>query len=456
VHLVEDRPSEPVESVDQLVQYFVRGGKPRADWRVGTEHEMIGVDAGGPDAGKAPPYHGPRGIRAIFDSFVARGWKPVHEGDNIIALVCAGAQMTFEPGGQLEHALRPLRNAAELTAAMAKNVTQVAEPSSRLGLAWLSVGFRPFGTLEDVPWMPKRRYEVMRDYMPTRGPLSHEMMKRTATVQVNLDYADVEDAGSKLRCAMGVTSLMTAIYANSPVVDGQLTPYQSYRSRIWLDTDPDRCGLLPFVFQDGDVFRAYAEWALDVPMFFVHRGDYRPARGITFRRFMRDGFAGERATMDDWALHLSTLFPEARLKQYMEVRGCDAGSFEMIAALGVLSSGLLYDDEARRQAIALTAGLDFATRLELLREVPRTGLATRIGTTGKTVGDLSRDLVIIAAEGVARLSPDELPFLDPVRRIVEEGRTQADRVGEIWRAGQGDIPRIIRGLAYPGLTGAPA
>jgi glutamate--cysteine ligase len=456
VHLVEDRPSEPVESIEQLVEYFARGCKPRSAWRVGTEHEMIGAYARGEDIGRAPPYGGPRGIGAIFESFVAGGcWEPVHEGENVIALVCAGAQMTFEPGGQLEHALRPLKHADELSASMAGNVTQVAAPSAEFGLAWLSVGFRPFGTLEDVPWMPKRRYEIMREYLPTRAALGPEMMKRTATVQVNLDFSDPDDARSKLRCTMGITPILTAIYANSPAVDGQLAGFQSYRSRVWLDTDPDRCGLLPFAFEDVDVFRAYAEWALDVPMFFLHRGDYRPARGITFRRFMRDGFAGERATMDDWALHLSTLFPEARLKQYMEVRGCDAGSFEMIAALGVLSRGLLYDDEARRQAIALTADLEFADRLALSREVPRAGLATPVGRTRRTLCDLARDLIVIAAEGVARQEPSELRYLEPVREIVTEGRTQADRIVDLWREHEGDMPRLIRAMAYPGLTGEP-
>jgi glutamate--cysteine ligase len=454
VHLVENRQTEPLRSIDELVDHFARGGKPRSDWRVGTEHEMIGVSAAGPDAGRAPPYGGPRGIAAIFDSFAARGWKPVREGENVIALVCAGAQMTFEPGGQLEHALRPLERADELASLVANNVTQVAEPSSRLDLAWLSIGFRPFGTLEQVPWMPKRRYELMREYMPTRGALAHEMMKRTATVQVNLDYGDPDDAASKLRCAMGTTSILTALYANSPVVDGQVSGFQSYRARVWLETDPDRCGLLPFAFEDGDVFRAYTEWALDVPMFFIHRGDYRPSRGITFRRFMRDGFEGERATIDDWALHLSTLFPEARMKQYLEVRGCDAGSFEMIAALGVLTSGLLYDDEARQHAIALTAGLDFSERLDLLRAVPRTGLATPVGRTGHTVGDLARDLLLIAAEGVARRNPDELRYLEPVRQIAEEGRTQADGIVDLWRNGPRDVAGLIRALAHPGLSGA--
>ena len=442
-----------MESVQQLADYFQRGFKPREQWRVGTEHEMIGVYARGPEIGQAPPYAGGRGVAAIFDSFAARGWRQVHEGDNVIALVCAGAQMTFEPGGQLEHALRPLAHADELAAGIAKNVAQVGETSRELGLAWLSVGFRPLGRLEDVPWMPKRRYAVMREYMPTRGALAHEMMKRTATVQVNLDFSDPDDAGSQFRCAMGIAPMLTAIYANSPVVDGELSGYQSYRSRIWLDTDPDRCGILPFAFEDVDVFRGYTEWALDVPLFFVHRGDYRPAPGFTFRRFMREGFEGERATMDDWALHLSTLFPEARLKTYMELRSCDTGSFEMIAALGVLASGLLYEPEGRRQAIALTAGLTFDERLDLQRTVGRGGLATPVGRTGRTVGDLARDLVTIAAEGVARREPSELPYLDPIRRIVDEKRTQADALIDLWREHQGDLPALIRGMAYPGLNG---
>jgi glutamate--cysteine ligase len=450
--LAADRPSEPVESVQQLVDYFAAAAKPAAEWRVGTEHEMIGVYADG----AAPPFEGERGVAAIFARFAAAGWRPVNEGDNVIALMCSGAQMTFEPGGQLEHAVRPLRHADELVAAMSRNVAIVSDVSTRLGISWLSTGFRPFGTLEDVPWMPKRRYQVMRDYMPTRGAMAHEMMKRTATVQVNLDYSDAEDALEKMRCVMSVTSILTAMYANSPIVDGRLTDYQSYRARVWLDTDPDRCGLLPFVFQDGDVFRGYAEWALDVPLFFVFRGGaYRPAGGMTFRRFMRDGFEGERATMDDWALHLSTLFPEARLKTYIEVRGCDAGSFGAITALGALSRGVLYDAAARRAAIALTAHLSFAERVDLLRAVPTRGLATPVGASGRTAGDLARDLLAIAADGLGRQDGNDLGHLTPLRAIVEERRTQADRAADAYRAAAGNPAALIRELSYPGL-GRPA
>ena len=453
VHLVSDTASEPIESVDQLVRYFAAAGKPREQWRIGTEHEMLGVYNSGSRIGRAPAYEGGCGIAAFFAAFARHGWKPVREEDTVIALTCAGAQVTFEPGGQLEHAVRPLRHADDLAQAISRNVAQLAEPSQQCGISWLSLGFRPFGTLDEVPWMPKKRYALMREYMPTRGALAHEMMKRTATVQVNLDYQDSDDARSKMRAMMSVTSLLTALFANSPVVDGQLTDYQSYRSRIWLDTDPDRCGLLPFVFEEVDLFRAYTEWALDVPMFFVHRGDYRPAGGMTFRRFMREGFAGERATMNDWALHLSTLFPEARLKTYIEVRGCDAGSFEMMIALGVLASGLFYDADSRRAAIELTADLDYDSRVALMRSVPRGGMKTAVGRA--TVGDLCRELYAIARDGTARQEPSELPYLETVRAIIEEGRTQADRVADIWRRQQGDTAALIRELSYPGL-GRPA
>lgn len=456
MHLVGDQASEPIESVDQLVDYFASAGKPREEWRIGTEHEMIGVYSRGLNAGKAPPYEGEHGIAAVFGHFLGQNcWSPVHERDTVIALVCAGAQMTFEPGGQLEHALRPLRHAEDLAHSMAKNVEQVAAVSNRLGLAWLSVGFRPFGTLEEVPWMPKRRYALMREYMPTRGALAHEMMKRTATVQVNLDYGDPGDALAKMRCVMAVTPILTSIYANSPVVDGALTDYQSYRARIWLDTEPDRCGLLPFVFEDCDLFRAYTEWALDVPMFFLHRGDYLPVGGMTFRRFLREGYSGERANMDDWALHLSTLFPEARLKKYIEVRGCDAGSFETITALGVLSRALLYDADACRAATELTAGLDFAQRVELQTLVPKTGLATRLPGQNRTVGQLASELMKIATASIERQEPSELPYLAPLAAIVDEQRSQADRMADVWRKHDGDCESLIKELAYPGLGRPP-
>ncbi|WP_428263461.1 glutamate--cysteine ligase, partial [Haliangium sp.] len=344
MHLVDDRESEPIHSARELRAYFSDACKPASAWRVGTERELIGVRTRADVLGTAPAYDGDDGIRAVLEGLGARGgWASIMEAGNVIALVREDAQVTIEPGGQLELAGRPVVASADFEADLTSFADELNALSSELGLSWLGVGFRPFGRLDDIPWMPKGRYAIMREYLPTRGALAHEMMKRTATAQVNLDYSSPQDAAEKLRAAMSVSPILTALYANSPIVDGADSGYQSYRSRIWRDTDPDRCGLLPFVFEDGDIFDAYTEWALDVPLFFVYRKTYLPAGGVTFRQFLHEGFQGHRATMDDWALHLSTLFPEVRMKKYLEVRGCDSGAADTVLALGPLCRGLLYD-----------------------------------------------------------------------------------------------------------------
>jgi len=448
LHLVSDAAGTPISSVDELRQYFASAGKPRTSWRVGTEHEMCGVYR---TDTSAPGYSGGRGIGAILAKIAESGWSPVVEQGHTIALVRGDAQITIEPGGQLEHAARPVFAASELAVDMEEYVRMVCQPSKAFDIAWLAVGFRPFGTREDVPWMPKQRYEVMRDYLPGQGRLGLDMMKRTATVQVNLDYADAVDAKAKLRTIMCTTPILTALYANSPIVDGADSGFQSYRAEVWRYTDPDRCGLLPFVFEDGDVFERYVEWALDVPMFFVYRGAYRPVQGFTFRRFLAEGFEGSAATFDDWTLHLSTLFPEARLKKYIEVRGCDASTLPMTLALGPLCRGLLYSDAAMAAATELTWDLTWDERLELGTQVPRHGLATPIpGRPGVTVGDLARELVDIARSGLAD-APGELPFLEPVVEVASTGRTRADDVREIWNRHQGDPQAVIAALSYAEL-----
>ena len=432
----------PLSSVDELVAEFQSACKPAAQWRVGTESEMIGAYAEPPELGKAPPYEGDRGIGALLSRIAEAGWSPVRENGNAIALASGDTQITLEPGGQLELAARPVDAAADTEAYLLAYERVVADASRDLGIAWLGLGFRPLGGLEDVPWMPKRRYSIMREYLPTRGKLAHEMMKRTSTVQVNLDFADAGGAAEKLRAAMSVTSIMTAIYANSPIVDGALSDYQSYRAHVWHHTDPDRCGLLRFAFEDGDIFRAYAEYALDVPMFFVHRGDYLPVGGMTFRQFMAEGFDGARATMEDWELHLSTLFPEARIKRFMEIRGCDGGTRDMVLALAPLCRGLFYDADARASATALTAGLDFDQRQTLSEDVARRGL--RAGAGAHAVGELAKQLVAIADDGLGRTAPSERRYLEPLREIVETGRTRADIAADAWRAADGDPIAAIR------------
>jgi len=448
VHLVDEADDIPVRSLDELLAYFVTAGKPASDWRTGTEHELIGVIA---SSGEAPPYDGPHGIGALFDAFAAEGGTPVRENGHIIALTRDSAQLTIEPGGQFELAAGPVRDDHQFVADLRAYLDALGKASRPLGLAWLSAGLRPFGTRADIPWMPKLRYDVMREYMPRVGTRGLDMMQRTATVQVNLDFADETDAAEKLRCIYSVTSILTALWAASPIVDERATDYQSYRAWIWRDTDNARAGLLPFVFERDDVFTAYTEWALDVPMYFIYRhGRYVPVPAdLTFRRFLEQGWNGELATRADWAMHLSTLFPEGRLKKFIEVRGCDCGSIEMIEALAPMMRGLLYDPTARAAATALTAGLSFAERERIADEVPRQGFATRVGQ--RTVGELARELVAIAKAGLSRVAPASIPLLAPVEEIAATGRTQADRMRELWNQHAGDRPALIRALSHPGL-----
>jgi glutamate--cysteine ligase len=292
----------------------------------------------------------------------------------------------------------------------------------------------------------------MRAYMPKVGTRGLDMMQRTATVQANLDFADEVDASEKLRCLYSITSLLTALWANSPISESKVTGMQSVRAWIWRDTDNARAGLLPFVFEPrDDIFHTYTQWALDVPLYFVYRGGYRPVpTGFTFRQFMAQGFEGARATMADWALHLSTLFPEGRLKKFIEVRGCDCGSFPMIAALAPMMRGLLYDQTARTAATQLTAGLTFAERQALADEVPVTGLATRAGK--HTVGELARQLVAIAKDGLGRVAPRSVDLLAPVEEIATSGITQADHMIAAWQRAGSDRSALVRALAHPGLA----
>jgi len=455
VHLVDEHDAVRVRSVADLLSYFESAGKPASAWRVGTEHELVGVSLADDAVGQAPRYDGPHGIGALFEWFASRGGTPVTEGDHMIALSRGDAQLTIEPGGQFELAARPVVDDREFANDLTAYVAELGAASRELGLGWLSIGLRPFGKRGDIPWMPKQRYAVMRDYMPTVGSRGLDMMLRTATVQANLDFADEADAAAKLRCLYSVTSILTALWASSPIVDEQISPYQSYRAWIWRDTDNARAGLLPFVFERDDVFRAYTEWALDVPMYFLYRGGYqRVPAGFTFRRFMHEGLGGEHALRADWALHLSTLFPDGRLKKFIEVRGCDCGSFAMIAALGPMARGLLYDPDARAQATALTAKLSFAERQQLADDVPRLGFAARAGA--HTVGDLAAELVAIARDGLSRVAPAALSLLAPVEEIARTRRTQSDAVIALWQAHAGDRATLVQALTHPELAAARA
>lgn len=442
----EDSPA--VESIDDLVAYFSEACTPPADWRVGTEHEMIGVLNQGDLLGKAVPYAGPNGLTTILNALEAAGWTSVKEGENIIALTCADTQVSIEPGAQLEHAARPHRSSADLAEDLQSFLNFIAGPSKEIGATWISTGFRPWGSLDDVGWIPKNRYNIMREYLPTRGELAHEMMKRTATVQVNLDYQSETDARDKMRAMMSTTSLLTAIYANSPIVNGKISGYQSYRGHIWTKMDPDRCGLLDFVYEDDNFFRRYAEWALDVPLFFVHRDTYVAAEGMTFRAFMESGFQDKGPTMDDWGLHLSTLFPDGRMKKYLEVRSCDASTLPMNIALGALCAGFLYDNDACQNAIALTASLSFEERKVFADRVNKQGFAAQLPGSTTSAGELATELVNIARDGLSRVDKTEIPYLDPVLEIVETQRTEATKLLELWDQHQGNPAKILPLLSY--------
>lgn len=454
MHLVDEADAVPVRSMSDLLAYFEGAGKPEPQWRVGTEHELVGVLASGPEVGEAPPYDGPHGIGALFDAFARAGGTPVREDGFIIALSRGDTQLTIEPGGQFELAARPVRDDHDFATDLRAYLAELAAASRPLNLAWLTTGLRPFGTREDIPWMPKRRYAVMRDYMPTVGTLGLDMMVRTATVQANLDYADEADASLKMRALYATTSILTALWACSPIVDEKPSGYQSYRSWIWRDTDRARAGILKFAFTRDDIFTAYTEWALDVPMYFIYRngGYVRVPAGFTFRQYMERGVHGEHATRSDWALHLSTLFPEGRLKKFIEVRGCDCGSIGMITALAPTMRGLLYDPTARDAAIALTDKLTFEDRCELADDVARDGFASRAGA--HTIGALAKELVAIAKDGLSRVAPSAIPLLAPVEEIAATGRTQADLMVDAWNNANGDRAKIIRALAHPGLDPA--
>jgi len=418
-----------------LVAYFESAEKPRDLWKVGTEHEKIGVYVS--DASRIP-YEGERGIRTLLDRIAERdGWKPIYEGENVIALSRDGASITLEPGGQVELSGAPLRTARETCAEFNTHVNLLKEMSSDLGVAWLAIGADPFHTIPEIPIVPKQRYAIMRRYLPTRGQLALHMMHATATVQANFDYASSADMAEKLRTAMGVSPLVSAIYANSSLSEGRANGFMSRRVEIWRHTDPDRCGVLGFVFEPGFDYDRYVEWALDVPMFFVVRDHtYLPAMGRSFRDFMRHGLDGHQATIEDWDLHLTTLFPEVRLKRYIEVRGADAASPAMTCALPALWKGLLYDDQARNAAWELCRGWSLAQRTEALGEIALYGLRARVA--GRSALEMAGELVAIADEGLARIAErgetdrDERGFLDSLREQIALGVSPGEVLLERW------------------------
>lgn len=430
-------PETPITSKVQLVEYLAQGCKPEAEWRIGTEHEKFAYNTS--DL-RPLPYDGEVGIRRLLTELQRFGWQPVTEGNNIIALTQDNQSVTLEPGGQFELSGAPLETIHQTCIEVGTHLKQVRQIGSELGFAMMGLGFNPKWRREDVPVMPKGRYGIMRAYMPKKGHLGLDMMLRTCTVQVNLDFASEADMVKKFRVALALQPLATAMFANSPFTEGKPNGFLSYRSHIWTDTDPDRTGMLGFVFEDGMGFERYVDHALDVPMYFVYRdGKYIDASGQSFRAFMEGklpAYPGQMPTLRDWADHITTLFPEVRLKRYLEMRGADGGPWSRLCALPALWVGLLYDKAALEAAWDLCRDWTPPEREKLRADVPKFGLSTEL--RGRPLRHYAEQMVKIALAGLKsrnRLSPageDESHFLEPLVRIVESGETPAEALLKLY------------------------
>ena len=426
--------AEPVLSFDDLLAPFFEAAKPAVAHRIGTEVERFGIDRA---TGAPLPYDGPRGVLAVFDALTAHsGWRPKSEkpGGPIIGLSRGQASISLEPGAQLELSGSPLRTIHEVNGELSEHLQELQAVDERLGVAWLASGFHPLARQAELPWVPKERYRIMRDYFPSQGQGGLDMMRRTATVQVNLDYADEADAMRKLRVALKLSPIATAMFANAPFFEGRLSgEYRSRRAAVWLDVDPDRSGLLPDLMQPDRGFADYVQWALDVPMFLFKRNDHLIANtGQTFRSFWRNGFQGHQATAADWDHHLNTLFPEVRLKGYLEVRGADSLPRDLVGAVPALWTGLLYDGQALDQAEQICETLSPAELPALRLEVARHGLAACC--QGQPLQLLAEQLLDVALSGLQRRNRqdgdgrDERLYLEPLIELAAAGRCPADRL----------------------------
>jgi len=443
---------QPIEGVADLLAYFREAETPRADWAVGTEHEKVGVYA---DTGDRVPYEGPYGIGALLEKIAsATGWERIEERGRIIALSKDGASITLEPGGQIELSGAPLSESRETCSEFNTHVDLVKELSDDFGIAWLGLGIDPFHEVENIPTMPKARYDIMRSYLPTRGGLALDMMHATATVQANLDFSSEEDMIRKLRAALVATPVISALFANSSISGGKENGYISKRLIIWRDTDPDRCGLIPFVFDDDFGYAKYMEWALDIPLFFVIRdGAYHVGDGTTFRQFMSTGFEGLRPVQRDWDTHLTTLFPDVRLKRIIEVRGADTVPRELICALPAVWKGILYDADALAETWQLLGSMTPEALDVGQLDVAKRGLRAEMG--GQKVLDLARELVAISSAGLGRIKQsgfsenDERGFLDPLREQIAKGKSPGEEVALSWRGEWGrNHERLIAATRY--------
>src|SRR5436190_3577859 len=444
-----------IESRDDLLATFARGEKPAEAWTIGTEHEKLVFRCADH---RAPSYDEPGGIRDLLAEMTAFGWEPVIEGGNVIALTGPDGAISLEPAGQLELSGAQREHLHQTCAEAGRHLQQAKAVGEKLGLCFLGLGMWPDKTRAELPVMPKGRYKIMLDYMPKVGSLGLDMMLRTCTIQVNLDYASEADMARKFRVGLALQPLATALFANSPFTEGRPNGFLSFRSHIWSDTDPDRTGMLPFVFEDGFGYERYLDYALDVPMYFVYRdGLYNDVAGKSFRDFLDgrlEGFEGEKPRVSDFTDHLSTIFPEVRLKSFLEMRGADGGRWGKICALPALWVGLLYSGTALDAAWDRVRYWTIEEREALRHTVPAQALEAPV-PGGGTVHDLAREVLEIATAGLrerAELNAagdNEGGFLDPLRDVVASGKTFADRLLDRYHGEwQGDLSHVYEEFSF--------
>src|SRR3569833_1445426 len=426
----------PIETRDELVAWFEKGSKPKSQFRVGTEHEKFAFLI---EDHRPVPYSGRRSIRSLLDGMHdLLGWDPIMEGENIIGMfdVTGGGAISLEPGGQFELSGAPVDSVHQTASELFAHLAQEREVAKPLGIGFLGLGMTPNWSRADMPKMPKGRYKIMTNYMPKVGSYGLDMMYRTCPVQANLDFSSEADMVRKLRVSVALQPVATALFANSPFTEGKPNGFLSFRSEIWRDTDNARAGMIPWVFEDGMGFERWVDYALDVPMYFVKRGDtYIDVAGSSFRDILEGKnakFPNEKPTLSDWANHLPTIFPEVRLKRYLEMRGSDGVPLQQLPALPAFWAGLLYDDVSLDAAWELVREWDTATRQAMRDAVPRLGFKTPVGK--RFIFEVARECLVLARAGLRRrarvdhLGRDESRFLEPLDRIIDTGRTPAEEM----------------------------
>jgi len=440
---------------NSLIEYMESGCKPPEKWRIGTEHEKFTYHLS--DLSQLE-YEGEVGIRALLEGLTKFGWKPVIENGNPIGLTKPdNSSITLEPAGQVELSGAPLENIHQTCSEISEHLKQVKNVAKELGIGFIGLGYQPKWKRKQAPWMPKSRYKIMRDYMPKVGTMGLDMMQSTCTVQVNLDFDSEATMVKMFRISLALQPIATALWANSPFKDGKPSGFLSYRSHIWTDTDPARCGTLPFVFEEGFGFERYVDYMLDVPMYFVYRkGKYIDASGQSFRDFLTGtlpALPGEQPTIKDWEDHLSVAFPEVRLKKFLEMRGADGGPWNRLCALPAFWVGLLYDDQSREAAWNLIRDWTPEEHQTLRNDVPRQALNTPFRNV--SIGDIALDTLEIAHKGLSRrgvsdsVGLDETHFLNPLFQIAESGLTPAEElICAYERRWQKNIDQVFKEYAY--------